>query len=70
MLYLVTSKAQEESTVGTILKVEVRTWGIFTDPERAQAIADKHGGTVEPHTQDIERDGKVIQSWRNPGYVD
>lgn len=69
-VYLVTSTAQEKNSVGTILSVKVRVFGVYTDSDHANSIADKYNATVKELTLDREVDGSVIQSWLNPGYVD
>lgn len=68
-IYLVTSKAQEKDTDGTILSVKVRTFGVFSDGEHANAIADKYNASVQELTLDGEVAGTVIQSWLNPGFA-
>jgi len=68
-LYLVTSQAQEKNSVGTILSVKVRTFGVFTDETHADAIAEKYNANVFTLIADKEVEGSVIETWINPGYV-
>jgi len=67
-IFVVTSKAQEEDNVGIILSVKVRIHGVFSDRERADAIAAKYKGEVKAIYLDKENIGDIIQYWLNPGY--
>jgi cell division protein ZapA (FtsZ GTPase activity inhibitor) len=69
-VFVVTSKAQEKDTSGTILTVKVRVFGVFSNEDHANALADKYNASVKELTLDNEVTGSVIQSWLNPGYVD
>ncbi len=67
-MYLVTKKSQEESRDGTIERVDVVVYGIFTSVSHAVAISDKYNGTVTDLT--VDREGRVVvERWENPGYV-
>jgi hypothetical protein len=70
ILYLVTSAAQEKDSIGTILAVKARTFGVYTSEEHADAMAEKYNCTVKEMVLDREVYGEVLQSWLNPGYVD
>jgi len=67
-IFVVTSKAQEESNTGIIESVKVRTHGVFSTRARADAIASKYGGQVHEDYLDKENIGSVLQYWVNPGF--
>lgn len=67
-LYVVTAKAQEETTVGVIERIEMVLYGVYTTEARAQDFAEKYGGTVVPVVADQEK-RIVAEHWLNPGYV-
>jgi hypothetical protein len=69
-LFVVTSKAQEESNTGVIESVKIRIHGVFSDKGRADGIAEKYRGQVKSVYLDKENIGDIIQYWVNPGYVD
>ena len=72
VVHIVTSKAQETDTDGTILSVKVRFYGVFTSETRAQEIADKYGGdyvSVDTDIEKVPQDEYVLQRWVNPGYA-
>ena len=68
-VFVVTSKAQEKDTSGTILSVKVRIFGVFSDEDHANALAYKYGASVQELMLDGEVAGTVIQNWLNPGFV-
>lgn len=68
-LYLVTSLAKEENPVGNILVAKCRCHGVFTDSDRASAIADKYDGSVTLFGSDQESVGAVVLYWENPGFA-
>lgn len=69
LLYLVTGKSQDEERSGVIRFVRSKLYGVFSDSERADSMAAKHGGAVVPLYLDKEYDGTVLQYWENPGFV-
>ncbi len=66
--WVVTSQGKEESPTGTILRVYVRCWGVYSTEARAQVIAAKHSATVTEMTVDQEQ-GANLEVWLNPGYA-
>lgn len=70
-IFVVTSKTEDKNVGGVILEAQVRCYGVFTDGDVANGIADKYNGSVCEMTLAVEyvpQDGYVLQRWTNPGY--
>ena len=67
-LFIVTTQSKEEDLNGVILKVSVKTHGVYSNLTMAEGIATKFDGVVKAVDMDKEYDTRVLQEWLNPGY--
>lgn len=67
-LYLVSKASSEKTSTGIVQSANMFVFGIFTDSERADAVASKHDASVSSFKADKETSERVLR-WLNPGYV-
>lgn len=67
-LYVVSKTSEEKSATGTIQRVDVVVYGVFTVEDRANAVAARWGATVTDFVAD-QGSRKITDQWLNPGYA-
>ncbi len=67
-LYVVSKTSEEKSSTGTIQRVDVVVYGVFTTEERASTIATRWGASVSEYVAD-QGGRTVANQWLNPGYA-
>jgi hypothetical protein len=64
LVYMVTSKSESRDINGNLEWATTNLHGVFTDEDRAIAIADKYDGTIVESYVDEEKISKVVlQTW-------
>jgi hypothetical protein len=64
VVYLVTSKSESRDIAGNLEWATTNFHGIFTNEDRAIAIADKYDGAIIEAHVDMENMSKlVVQTW-------
>jgi hypothetical protein len=64
LLYIVTSKSENRDSSGNLEWATANLHGVFTNEDRANAIADKYDGIVTESYLDADRPNKVVlQDW-------